>query len=66
MPSEGKSTLMNLDMAVRALTFQPGFGGVRGIVIGRLCPRPRGGPGADDGDDQKHCGTGRGARHCQL
>jgi muramoyltetrapeptide carboxypeptidase LdcA involved in peptidoglycan recycling len=34
-PSEGKSTLMNLDMAVRALTLQPGFGGVRGIVIGR-------------------------------
>jgi muramoyltetrapeptide carboxypeptidase len=34
-PSEGRSTLMNLDMAVRALTLQPGFSGVRGIVIGR-------------------------------
>ncbi|MGA2245590.1 MAG: S66 peptidase family protein [Verrucomicrobiota bacterium] len=34
-PSEGKSTLMNLDMAVRALTLQPGFGGARGVVIGR-------------------------------
>jgi muramoyltetrapeptide carboxypeptidase LdcA involved in peptidoglycan recycling len=34
-PSEGKATLMSLDMAVRALTMQPGFGGVRGIVIGR-------------------------------
>jgi muramoyltetrapeptide carboxypeptidase len=34
-PSEGKSTLMNLDMSVRALTLQPGFGGVRGMVIGR-------------------------------
>jgi muramoyltetrapeptide carboxypeptidase len=34
-PSEGKSTLMNLDMGLRALTMQPGFGGVRGIVIGR-------------------------------
>jgi len=34
-PSEGKSTLMSLDMAVRPLTLQPGFGGVRGIVIGR-------------------------------
>jgi len=34
-PSEGKSTLMNLDMGVRALTMQPGFNRVRGLVIGR-------------------------------
>ncbi len=34
-PSEGKATLMNLDMGVRALTLQPGFNGVRGLVIGR-------------------------------
>ena len=35
-PSEGKGTLMNLDMSLRALTFQPGFSDVRGIVIGRF------------------------------
>ena len=34
-PSEGKATLMNLDMGVRALALQPGFNGVRGFVIGR-------------------------------
>jgi muramoyltetrapeptide carboxypeptidase LdcA involved in peptidoglycan recycling len=34
-PSEGKATLMSLDMSLRALTMQPGFGGVRGIAIGR-------------------------------
>ena len=35
-PSEGKSTLMNLDMGLRALTYQPQFRKVRAIVIGRF------------------------------
>ena len=35
-PAEGKSTLMNLDMALRALTYQPDFRKVRAIVIGRF------------------------------
>lgn len=35
-PGEGKSTLMNFDMGLRALTYQPEFGKVRGIVIGRF------------------------------
>lgn len=35
-PAEGKSTLMNLDMGLRALTYQPEFRKVRGIVIGRF------------------------------
>ena len=35
-PSEGKSTLMNLDMGLRALTYQPHFRKVRAIVIGRF------------------------------
>jgi muramoyltetrapeptide carboxypeptidase LdcA involved in peptidoglycan recycling len=34
-PAEGKATLMALDSGLRALTFQPGFSGVRGIVLGR-------------------------------
>jgi len=35
-PSEGKSTLMNLDMGLRALTYQPQFRKVRATVIGRF------------------------------
>jgi len=34
-PAEGKATLMALDSSLRALSFQPGFSGVRGIAIGR-------------------------------
>lgn len=34
--SEGKVTLMALDSCLRSLSFQPGFRGVRGIMIGRL------------------------------
>jgi muramoyltetrapeptide carboxypeptidase LdcA involved in peptidoglycan recycling len=34
-PAEGKSTLMNLDMGLRALAHQPQFRKVRAIVIGR-------------------------------
>ena len=34
-PAEGKPTLMALDSGLRALAFQPGFSGVRGIVLGR-------------------------------
>lgn len=33
---EGKATLMALDTGLRALSFQPGFGKVRGIVLGRF------------------------------
>jgi muramoyltetrapeptide carboxypeptidase LdcA involved in peptidoglycan recycling len=35
-PSEGKATLMSLDSGLRALTFQPGFSGVRAVVLGRF------------------------------
>ncbi len=35
-PAEGKPTLMGLDSGLRALSYQPGFGKVRGIVIGRF------------------------------
>ena len=35
-PAEGKSTLMNLDMGLRALTYQREFRKVRGLVIGRF------------------------------
>ena len=34
-PAEGKPTLITLDSCLRALTFQPAFAGVRGIVLGR-------------------------------
>jgi muramoyltetrapeptide carboxypeptidase len=34
-PAEGKATLMSLDNSLRALSFQPGFRSVRGIVLGR-------------------------------
>jgi muramoyltetrapeptide carboxypeptidase LdcA involved in peptidoglycan recycling len=34
-PAEGKATLMALDSGLRALAFQPGFSGVRGMVLGR-------------------------------
>lgn len=34
-PSEGKASLMSLDTNLRALTFQPQFRGVRGLIIGR-------------------------------
>ncbi len=34
-PAEGKPTLIMLDSCLRALTFQPAFAGVRGIVLGR-------------------------------
>jgi len=34
-PAQGKATLMALDSGLRALTFQPGFSSVRGIVLGR-------------------------------
>lgn len=34
-PAEGKATLMSLDSALRALSLQRNFGGVRGIVLGR-------------------------------
>jgi muramoyltetrapeptide carboxypeptidase LdcA involved in peptidoglycan recycling len=34
-PAQGKATLMALDSGLRALTFQPGFSGVRGLVLGR-------------------------------
>ena len=33
-PGEGKASLIALDKGLRALTYQPGFDGVRGIVIG--------------------------------
>jgi muramoyltetrapeptide carboxypeptidase len=35
-PSEGKATLMALDSGLRALSYQPDFRGVRGIVFGRF------------------------------
>jgi muramoyltetrapeptide carboxypeptidase len=35
-PPEGKATLMALDSALRALSFQPGFEKVRGVVLGRF------------------------------
>jgi muramoyltetrapeptide carboxypeptidase LdcA involved in peptidoglycan recycling len=35
-PSEGKGSLMNLDGGIRALSFQPQFKHIRGIVIGRF------------------------------
>lgn len=34
-PAEDKPTLITLDSCLRALTFQPEFSGVRGLVIGR-------------------------------
>jgi muramoyltetrapeptide carboxypeptidase LdcA involved in peptidoglycan recycling len=34
-PSEGKASLLSLDTMLRALALQPGFKGVRGLVIGR-------------------------------
>jgi len=34
-PAQGKATLMALDSGLRTLTFQPGFSGVSGIVLGR-------------------------------
>src|SRR5438045_3964188 len=40
-PSEGKASLMALDSRLRALSFQPDFDSVRGIVIGRY-PRSAG------------------------
>ncbi len=35
-PAEGKATLMSLDSSLRALSFQPEFSQVRGIVLGRF------------------------------
>jgi len=35
-PAEGKATLMGLDSGLRALSYQPGFRKVRGIVLGRF------------------------------
>jgi muramoyltetrapeptide carboxypeptidase len=35
-PAMGKATLMELDGGLRALSFQPGFSGVRALVIGRF------------------------------
>ena len=35
-PAEGKATLMALDSGLRALSLQPGFSGVRAIVLGRF------------------------------
>lgn len=40
-PSEGKATLMTLDMGIRALTLQPEFRNVRGMVIGRFARNAR-------------------------
>jgi muramoyltetrapeptide carboxypeptidase len=37
-PAAGKATLMGLDSTLRALSFNPDFAEVRGIVLGR-CPR---------------------------
>src|SRR5436190_7601449 len=34
-PAEGKASLMSLDCSLRALTMQPGFDSVQGVVIGR-------------------------------
>ena len=35
-PAQGKATLMALDSGLRALSYQPGFSGVRAIVLGRF------------------------------
>lgn len=35
-PPEGRATLMSLDSGLRALAMQPGFEGVRGVVLGRF------------------------------
>jgi muramoyltetrapeptide carboxypeptidase len=35
-PAEGKATLMSLDSGLRALSFQPDFSQIRGIVLGRF------------------------------
>jgi muramoyltetrapeptide carboxypeptidase LdcA involved in peptidoglycan recycling len=35
-PAEGKATLMSLDSGLRALSFEPGFRKVRGLVLGRF------------------------------
>lgn len=35
-PAQGKATLMGLDSGLRALSYQPDFRGVRGIVLGRF------------------------------
>jgi muramoyltetrapeptide carboxypeptidase LdcA involved in peptidoglycan recycling len=40
-PAEGRASLMSLDCGLRSLAFQPAFGGVRGIVLGRFARNGR-------------------------